>query len=58
MELLFEVDFALKINGNFQTVHKEFIFAESVSECQFEAESIREELFIRKNQHVHIFIES
>jgi hypothetical protein len=55
--MLFEVDFSIKINGYFQTVHKEFIFAESVSECQDKAESIREELPQNKHNHLHIFIE-
>jgi hypothetical protein len=56
--MLFEVDFAVKINGNFQTVHKEFVFAESVSDCQDKAETIRNELLVNNNHHVHIFIEA
>jgi hypothetical protein len=54
--MLFEVNFDLKINGNFQTIHTAFVFADSVSECQEKAESIRNELPQSKRQHVHIFI--
>jgi dynactin complex subunit len=54
--MLFEVDYSIKINGNFQTIYKEFIFAASVSECQYKAEVIRDELHQNKQQHVHIFI--
>jgi hypothetical protein len=56
--MLFHVDFALKVNGNFQIVHKAFIFAESVSECQDKAETVRDKLPQNKQQHVHIFIEA
>ncbi|MBT2722280.1 hypothetical protein [Bacillus sp. ISL-46] len=56
--MLFEVNFAVKINGNFQNVHKAFVFAESVSDCQEKSKSIREELSINKNHHIHIFIEA
>jgi hypothetical protein len=56
--MLYEVDFSVKVNGNFQTIHKEFIFADSVSECQDKAESIRDLLSQNKQQHVHIFIEA
>jgi hypothetical protein len=56
--MLFEVNFAVKINGNFQMIHKAFVFAESVSDCQGKSESIREELSLYKNHHIHIFIEA
>ena len=56
--MLFEVDFALKINGTFQTISKDFIFAESVSECQDKAEEIRKKLRHSKNQNIYIFIEA
>lgn len=55
--MLFHVDFALKINSDFQIVHKAFIFAESVSDCQDKAEVIRDQLPQNKHHHVHIFIE-
>jgi hypothetical protein len=54
--MLFEVDFAVKINDSFQTIHKEFIFADSVSKCQGEAETIRNELPHNRNHHIYIFI--
>lgn len=56
VELLFEIDYALKINGNFYTVFKEFVFADSVSECWGKAEPIREELELKNKQQIHIFI--
>jgi hypothetical protein len=56
--MLYEVDFAIKINQCFQTVHKAFIDAESVSECQDHAEEVREQLPVNQNNHVHIFIEA
>jgi hypothetical protein len=56
--MVFEVNFALKFNGNFQTIHKAFVFAESVSDCQEKSESIRDELALNKNHHIHIFIEA
>jgi hypothetical protein len=54
--MVFEIDFALKINGSFQTFHKELIFAGSVSECQDMAEAIRAELPHNQNYQVYIFI--
>lgn len=56
--MVFEVDFAVQINNSFHTVQKAFIFADSVSECQDKAESLRDELIQSKNHHVHIFIEA
>jgi hypothetical protein len=56
--MLYEVDFSLKINGMFKSVHKAFIFADSVSECQDKAESIRDELPQNNKQYIHIFIEA
>ncbi|WP_170169225.1 hypothetical protein [Mesobacillus subterraneus] len=56
--MLFEVDFAVKINNCFQTVHKAFIDAESVLECHDQAEEVREQLPVNQNNHVHIFIEA
>jgi hypothetical protein len=55
--MVFEVDFSLKINGNFFEIHKALIFASSVSECQDKAEIMRNELPENKNHHIHIFIE-
>jgi hypothetical protein len=56
--MLFEVDFAIKVHGNFHSVHKAFVFANSVSECQDEAKQIRVDLRQDKNNQVHIFIEA
>ncbi|NEX77397.1 hypothetical protein G4Z05_00585 [Bacillus thermocopriae] len=56
--MLFEVDFALRINDNFLTIHKAFVLADSVSECQKKAEGIRNELPQNKLHQVHIFIEA
>jgi hypothetical protein len=56
--MLYQVDFSIKVNGSFFNVHQEFIFAQSVSECQDHAEKIREELPHNQQHHVHIFIEA
>jgi hypothetical protein len=56
--MLFEVDFSVKINNCFQTIHKAFIDAESVSECQLQAEEVKEQLQANKNNPIHIFIEA
>jgi hypothetical protein len=56
--MVYEVNFVIKINGNFQSVHRAIVFAESVSDCQEKSESIREELSQNKKQHIHIFIEA
>lgn len=55
---MFEVDFSIKINGCFQTIHKAFIDAESVSECQAHAEEERAQLAQDKDHHIRIFIEA
>lgn len=54
--MLFEVDFSIKVNDSFCTVHTAFIHAQSVSECQFQAESIRDSLQQYKQHQIHIFI--
>ncbi|MCM3663476.1 hypothetical protein M3204_03620 [Mesobacillus subterraneus] len=56
--MLFEVDFAIKINNCFQTVHKAFIDAESVSDCMYQAEEEIEQLPVNKSNQIHIFIEA
>jgi hypothetical protein len=53
---LFEVDFSVKINGYFQTVKKELIFANSVSECKKLAERFLDNF--KNKQDIHIFIEA
>lgn len=55
--MLYAVDFAIKLNGTFHTIHTAFIEAISVSECQHKAEEMREELPQAKTQHIRIFIE-
>lgn len=54
--MIFEVDFAIQINNDFQTIHKELIFAESVTECMDKAKRTKERLFQKENHKVHIFI--
>jgi hypothetical protein len=56
--MVFEVNFAIKINGNFKSVHQAFVFAEGVSDCQEKSEGIREELPQNKKHQIHIFIEA
>jgi hypothetical protein len=53
--MLFSVDFSIRVNGNFQTVHTELIFANSVSECKQEAMKISNTL---QQEDIHIFIEA
>lgn len=56
--MLFEVDFSIKISESFSTIHTAFIHAQSVSECQGEAETIRDTLPQIKEHQVHIFIKA
>lgn len=56
--MLFEVDFAIKINNCFHTVHKAFIDAESVSDCMYQAEEEKEQLPANESNQIHIFIEA
>ncbi len=56
--MMYEVDFSIKLNGSFYSIHKEFIFAQSISECQDHAENILNGLPHNRNHHVHIFIEA
>lgn len=56
--MLYPVDFSIKLNGSFQTIHSELIYASSVSECQETAKSIRKELPQHQHYEVHIFIEA
>lgn len=54
--MLYEVDFAIKVNGSFSTIYTAFVQALSVSECQFKAEEIRDSLPQARNHNVQIFI--
>lgn len=56
--MIYPVDFSIKVNDSFCTIHSELIFANSVSECQDVAENIRETLPQYKKHHVLIFIEA
>lgn len=56
--MLYKVDFSIKVNDSFCTVHKVFIFAESVSECQDKAEEIRDTIPQNENNDIRIFIEA
>jgi hypothetical protein len=54
--MFYEVDFAVKVNGQFYNIHNALIPALSVSECHCEAEKIRDQLPQSKQQQIHIFI--
>jgi hypothetical protein len=56
--MVYEVDFSIKVDNVFRTIYKAFIYADSVSECQHEAELIRDSLARHKNNKIHIFIEA
>jgi hypothetical protein len=51
--MLFPVDFSIRVNGNFHTVHTELIFANSVSECKQLANEISKTL---SQENIHIFL--
>lgn len=53
--MLFSVDFSIRVNGNFRTVHTELIFANSVSECKRVAKEISNTL---QHENIHIFIDA
>ncbi|MGD6845260.1 hypothetical protein ACQCVH_22410 [Bacillus infantis] len=55
--MLFSVDFDIRINESFCTVHTAFVPAESVSECMDIAEGMKETIPANKDHYVHIFIE-
>lgn len=56
--MIFTVDFSIKVNGLFSTIHTALIQAISVSECMYKAECMKDEKLIEfRNQQVHIFIE-
>jgi hypothetical protein len=42
--MLFEVEFATKENGHFQTIHTTLVYALSVSECRQIASEIADQL--------------
>lgn len=54
--MLFEVDFSIKVNESFCTIHTAFIHAQSVSDCRYQAEEIRDSLHQSKRNQIHIFI--
>ncbi|MFE4522160.1 hypothetical protein ACFRCQ_08375 [Cytobacillus firmus] len=55
--MLFSVDFSIRVNESFQTVHWAFIPAESVTECREVAQEIKANLPESQKHQVHIFIE-
>lgn len=54
--MIYSVDFCVKENENFQTIHTEDIAALSVSECNKVAKEIRNTLSESKNINVYYFI--
>jgi len=56
--MIYSVDFCIKKNGIFHTICNENICALSVSECQEEAEELRNRLQKRRKHHVYYFIEA
>ena len=42
--MLFQIDFYQSIQGKYITVHSAIVFADSVSECQTEADLIKKSL--------------
>jgi len=57
IDMVFSVDFAIQINGDFHTVYSALIQAESVTECKSTAQQIKESLPENSKQEVLIFIE-
>ncbi|WP_165571505.1 hypothetical protein [Cytobacillus praedii] len=55
--MVFSVDFAIQIKGDFHTVYSALIQAESVTECKNTAQEIRENLLENSKQEILIFIE-
>jgi len=55
--MVFSVDFAIQITGDFHTVYSALIQAESVTECKSTAQQIKESLPENSKQEVLIFIE-
>lgn len=56
--MVYPVDFSIKVNGSFCTVHTVLIYANSVSECWNKAEGVRDMLPHNKSHQIHIFIEA
>lgn len=54
--MLYEVDFCVKIKGNFRTLHSAFLEAISVSECFQKATELANEIPHLKNENVQIYI--
>nr|WP_309099095.1 hypothetical protein [Fredinandcohnia onubensis] len=54
--VLYEVDFCVKIKGNFRTLHSAFLEAISVSECFQKATDLVDEIPQLKNENVQIYI--
>ncbi|WP_141433009.1 hypothetical protein [Bacillus sp. 03113] len=54
--MLFEVDFAVKENGDFNTVYTALIDAKNVSMCKEEANDIKANLPNHIDKRVYVFI--
>lgn len=54
--VLYEVDFCVKIKGNFRTLHSAFLEAISISECFQKATELSNEIPHLKNENVQIYI--
>ncbi|CEG25973.1 hypothetical protein [Bacillus sp. B-jedd] len=55
--MVYEIDFSIKVNGNFRSIHNALVQAKSVTECQTIADEIRQEIHPTDYQEIHIFIE-
>jgi hypothetical protein len=56
--MVYSVDFTIKVQDSFCTIHTELICATSVSECMDMAEKVKEHIHQKRKQKVHYFIEA
>jgi len=56
--MLFIVDFSVKEKKNFRTIYSAVVPADNVSECQIEAEKIKETLYEENTDSIYFFIEN
>ncbi|MBS4191780.1 hypothetical protein KHA94_16440 [Bacillus sp. FJAT-49705] len=54
--MLYSVDFSVRVNNIFSTIHTAFIPAISVSECMHLAEEMKANLTENNKQQIYIFI--
>ncbi|TCJ05068.1 hypothetical protein [Cytobacillus praedii] len=55
--MIYSVDFSIKINDRFSTIHTAFVYALSVSECRKSVKEIKNKLAASQKHDIHIFIE-